>query len=85
MELQKYLVRVVRPVFQTTYVEVEARDERDAEGKACVFFTKTLTNCGGDATIRTRLALTHGRWRHGSPYLFKERRESAGAPNTSAY
>ena len=33
MELQKYLVRVVRPVFQTTYIEVEARGERDAEGK----------------------------------------------------
>jgi hypothetical protein len=33
MEPQKFLVRVVRPVFQTTYVEVEARGERDAEGK----------------------------------------------------
>jgi hypothetical protein len=33
MERQKYLVRVVRPVFQTTYVEVVARGERDAEGK----------------------------------------------------
>lgn len=33
MGLEKYLVRVVRPVFQTAYVEVEARGERDAEGK----------------------------------------------------
>jgi len=33
MELQSYLVRVVRPVFQATYCEVEARGERDAEGK----------------------------------------------------
>jgi len=33
MEMQKYLVRVVRPVFKTTYLEVEARSERDAEGK----------------------------------------------------
>ena len=30
---QKYLVRVVRPVFQAIFVEVEARSERDAEGK----------------------------------------------------
>ena len=32
MGLQKYQVRVVRPVFQAIYVEVEARGERDAEG-----------------------------------------------------
>jgi hypothetical protein len=33
MGLQKYLVRVVRPVIQAAYVEVVARGERDAAGK----------------------------------------------------
>jgi hypothetical protein len=33
MEMQKFLVRVVRPVFQTAYLEVEGRGERDAAGK----------------------------------------------------
>jgi hypothetical protein len=33
MKLQRYLVRVVRPVFQTTYVEVVGRGERDAAGR----------------------------------------------------
>ncbi|HJV64451.1 MAG TPA: hypothetical protein VJ550_01830 [Geomonas sp.] len=30
MERQKYLVRVVRPVFEAAYLEVEARDENEA-------------------------------------------------------
>jgi hypothetical protein len=30
MEHEKYLVRVVRPVFQTTYLEVEGRSEAEA-------------------------------------------------------
>lgn len=34
MAKQKYLVRLVRPVFQTAYVEVEGRDENEAAGVA---------------------------------------------------
>jgi hypothetical protein len=41
MGLQKYQVRVVRPVFQAIYVEVEARGERDAEGKCFHSLRKT--------------------------------------------
>jgi hypothetical protein len=41
MGREKYLVRVVRPVFQAAYVEVEACSERDAEGK-CFYSLYTL-------------------------------------------